>query len=207
MFCASFLYLLKIRGELSNAGIQCHDCSTVEYSLARVCFARGFLSLSFVSPQKRRSETTLSASLFIFPSLSSLLSFYLLCCAQNLDPSCAGRLHCSPEIYGATRKKASSNVVERDVGKSESRKKKRERGCRQKGVAVRLGKETPSGKRSGNDEKKARVIQRNEGRVPCFVWASQRGWSSFIARIDSGSIVCVCVCVCDARACERVQKY
>ena len=82
-----------------------------------------------------------------------------------------------------------------------SRKNTRERG--------RLGKETHP--RENDDEKKARGIQRKEGRVPCFVWASQRGWSSFIERMDSGNIVrvfvCACVCVCDACACERVQKY
>ena len=62
-----------------------------------------------------------SLSLFsslLFSSLLSSLSFFycLLCCAQNFDPSCAGRLHCSPEMCGATPEKASSN---RDAGKSE----------------------------------------------------------------------------------------
>ena len=61
---------------------------------------------------------SLSLSSLLFSSLLSSLSFFycLLCCAQNFDPSCAGRLHCSPEMCGATRKKASSN---RDAGKSE----------------------------------------------------------------------------------------
>ena len=144
------------------------------------------------------SLSSLLFSSLLFSSLLSSLSFFycLLCCAQNFDPSCAGRLHCSPEMCGATRKKASSN---RDAGKSEEYTRTR---------AVRE-RNPPSGKQ--DDEKKARGIQRKEGRVPCFVWASQRGWSSFIERMDSGNIVrvfvCACVCVCDACACERVQKY
>ena len=145
-------------------------------------------------------------SLSLFSSLLSLLFssllfsplslFFIACCVARktltlpaLD-ACIARLRCV-----ARREKASSN---RDAGKSEEHAKR-----------GRLGRNPPSGKQ--DDEKKARGIQRKEGRVPCFVWASQRGWSSFIERMDSGNIVrvfvCACVCVCDACACERVQKY
>ena len=104
------------------------------------------LSLSLVSPQKnvdrKRRRARLSLFLSVFRvSLSSLLSFfYLLCCAQNFDPSCAGRLHCSPEMCGATRKKASSN---RDAGKSEEYTRTR---------AVRE-RNPPSGKRQEESER------------------------------------------------------
>ena len=100
-------------------------------SLSNSLFVSLSLSLTLLSLRKKIRETTpsvplcfcvcLSLSLFsslLFSSLLSSLSFFycLLCCAQNFDPSCAGRLHCSPEMCGATRKKASSN---RDAGKSE----------------------------------------------------------------------------------------
>ena len=80
-----------------------------------------------------------------------------------------------------------------------SRKNTRERG--------RLGKETHP-RENPDDEKKARGIQRKEGRVPCFVWASQRGWSSFIERMDSGNIVRVFVCVMRARVsvCKNTEE-
>ena len=96
-------------------------------------------------------------------------------------------------MCGATRKKASSN---RDAGKSEEYTRTR---------AVRE-RNPPSGKQ--DDEKKARGIQRKEGRVPCFVWASQRGWSSFIERMDSGNIVRVFVCVMRARVsvCKNTEE-
>ena len=99
-------------------------------SLSLSLFVSLSLSLTLLSLRKKnvkRRRVCLSVfvcvflvcvCLSLFSSLLSSLSFFycLLCCAQNFDPSCAGRLHCSPEMCGATRKKASSN---RDAGKSE----------------------------------------------------------------------------------------
>ena len=85
-----------------------------------LCFSLFVSDNSFVSSQKKNClclPLCVSLSLLFSSLLSSLSFFYcLLCCAQNFDPSCAGRLHCSPEMCGATRVKASSN---RDAGKSE----------------------------------------------------------------------------------------
>ena len=139
-------------------------------------------------------------SSLLFSSLlfSPLSLFFIACCVARktltlpaLD-ACIARLRC------VARREKRHHRIETPG----SRKNTRERG--------RLGKETHP-RENPDDEKKARGIQRKEGRVPCFVWASQRGWSSFIERMDSGNIVrvfvCACVCVCDACACERVQKY
>ena len=166
-----------------------------------LCFSLSLSLITLLSLRKKKIVCVfLCVCLSLFSSLlfSPLSLFFIACCVARktltlpaLD-ACIARLRC------VARREKRHHRIETPG----SRKNTRERG--------RLGKETHP--RENDDEKKAtRGIQRKEGRVPCFVWASQRGWSSFIERMDSGNIVrvfvCACVCVCDACACERVQKY
>ena len=86
-----------------------------------LCFSLSLSLITLLSLRKKKIVCVfLCVCLSLFSSLLfsplSLFFYCLLCCAQNFDPSCAGRLHCSPEMCGATRVKASSN---RDAGKSE----------------------------------------------------------------------------------------